>query len=463
MNQLLDSFSSKSLNKQASFSIFNTSKKHLLSELLPYDPKEKDKSRLMAGLKEYNFLLIVSETAVERLRKGDFSQFDPLVGENACQIRALKNCLLFSNYPSSRTLLLKELRFARKNMHTLLKRASATIKHPLSLAQVLEGLDVQLTYGELYLIQSYLLTIVKESRPPKELTPFVKNEYTSTKKLKSIQPVGTMFAEKLIKKLRISLSAFSVSFVKEISKRILPKILHTTSDRFYLRHNHLHCLPCYWVTKLVMMQALKSQTPLAIVVRQLAKDQSYAVLREMPLFFKSTRFEYKPSSLCSFNTNSPALVLLVNSCKKTQEFLSLAAWKKDLLTYNPIDLILAYAAAHRQYPDTTKNDLVNEMQDKEYFFHKKKAYEWGCSIENPSYFFLSHAFCEKIEQVSNHISLEYGSLESGFQATPPPFLTEKKSFYFYILIKDFTQTNFFPLFDPYKSHKARINKRHLFS
>lgn len=413
--QLMDSLSAQDpkplLPRQltnASLSIADPSRRYSLSELLPYDPQAKTGERLIAGLKEYDFLLTTAELSIQLLSKEQISCFDPLVGENACQIRALKNCLIFSKYPVNINELLVKIQSARKKIDELFGKASQLKESHISLGNILEDadIDIQLTYSEIYLIKSYLLTVVKTIKPPKEDIPFIKNEYTDTKKLKSIKPIGTMFAESLIKKLRESLSAFSVSFVQELSSKLAPKSLASAmSDKFYIRHNRLHCLPCYWVTKLLMIQAQKSQIPLIIIARQLATDQNYKIIREMPLSFKTNLFGYKYTSFDSFNSKAPTLVLLVNTCRKSHEFSELTEWKKELLKYNPIDLVLAYAASHRQYPDITKNDLLNQIQDKEYEFYKKKALDWGCSIEDPSGFFLSHAFCDKIENIANHVSL----------------------------------------------------------
>ncbi len=393
----------------SSFSISNESQSHSLSELLPYDPKTKGGDRLLAGLKEFDFLLTAAEKAAESLKGGHVSKFDPLVGENACQIRALKNCLIFSKHPVDENDFLSKIQSRKNKIDSLIREISSSNNTNATLHDILvsNGIDLQLTYREIYLIKSYLLTFVKTIKPPKENLPFVKNEYTDTKKLKTIKPIGTMFAENLIKKLRESLSAFSVSFIQEISSQIAPDPLNEALiDQFYIRHNRLHCLPCYWVTKLLMIQALESEVPLIIIARQLAKDKNYETLRELPLSFRPTISGYEPTSLHSFDLQGPSLVLLVNSCRESTEFPDEEVWKEELLQHNPIDLILAYAASHRQYPDASKDELMDQLSDEQYKFYKEKASEWGCSIENPSGFFLSHAFCERIENISNHLDME---------------------------------------------------------
>ena len=69
-------------------------KKQFLSVLLPYNAAEKTGERLGDGLREYLLLLTMTEDAMQALQKGELSLFDPLVGENACQIRAVKIALI---------------------------------------------------------------------------------------------------------------------------------------------------------------------------------------------------------------------------------------------------------------------------------------------------------------------------------------------------------------------------------
>lgn len=397
-------------DSDVAFSIADTTKRYLLSDLLPYDPQSKTGNRLASGLKEYELLLVVAEQAMESLAQGKFSCFDPLVGENACQIRAVKNCLIFAQYPVDFNGLLKVIRATKEKIAFVAAQSPGDNDKEVSLGKLLknEGGELILTYSEMYLIKAFLLTIVKTGKAPKEEFPFVKNEYTDIKKLKAIVSIGTMFAENLVKKVRESLSLFSVAFVRElVLNNPASDGTIINSDKFLVRHNRLHCLPCYRMTKVLMLQALHSRIPLVIIARQMAKDKNYEILKEVLLCFKSTSYGYEPRPLSSFSPHEPALVLLANACRNSHEFPELEYWKKELAEYNPVDLVLAYAAAHRQYPDVNFDYLVKQERDEEYNFYKSKAVEWGCTIENPSLFFLSHAFCEKIEYVPKHFSLTF--------------------------------------------------------
>jgi hypothetical protein len=119
--------------KNYPLSIADPTKRFLLSELLPYHPLEKTGTRLLAGLNEYDFLLAAAEIAIKLASQQSISNFDPLVGENACQIRALKNCLIFSKYPINCDNLLKAIILSKKKIGLLILEAANSTASSFSL------------------------------------------------------------------------------------------------------------------------------------------------------------------------------------------------------------------------------------------------------------------------------------------------------------------------------------------
>lgn len=391
-----------------SLSIDNDDKKYPLSDLLPYELYTKFGERLEAGLKEYDFLLASLEEVIKAARSDDLEKFDPLVGENACQIRALKNCIIFSKSTVIREDLSHNIALAKIAIKNILKSiTSSDSKDIQSLEDILNKpvLRITLNYRELYLMLCYLLTVVKIIKKPKKDFQFIKNEVTDYKKLKLIRPVGTMFAEKLIKKLRETLSNLSVQFIQEIAFLYAPEsVVDEVTGRLLVKHRYLHCLPCYWVTKLLMIHAEKTNVPLTIITRQLGMDRDYQMLREDIFHFSSDKFGYQQTPITHLNPVAPSLVFLVNACRPSYSFPDSQTWRDQLGGYSPTDLVLAYAAAHRQYPNPSLDDLVDEDKNKEYAFYKQKAEDWGCSIEKPFTFFLSHAYCEKVYLTANQLA-----------------------------------------------------------
>ena len=99
------------------------------------------------------------------------------------------------------------------------------------------------------------------------------------------------------------------------------------------------------------------------------------------------------------------IVLIGSTCKDFSQLANKVEWRKELLQQCPIDMVLAYAAAHRQYPDEVQERKIKSMVDTNYEYHKAKANEWGCSLENPSRFFLTHAFCDTMKNISLHVNI----------------------------------------------------------
>jgi hypothetical protein len=393
-------------NVLSTLSIFDSSRSFFLKELLPFDPKSKTGNRLMHGICEYDFLLNAAELTFEAIHNFQLDKFDPLVGENACQIRAVLNTLIFTYSSFDTEELLYKVKTSRKTIQDFQETIIAQEHNNFSLEDFIQRTDtnIALKQIEMYLIISYLLTIVKTIKPPKDQTPFVKNEYTDIRKLKSMGLIGTMFAESLVKKLRIDLSTYSVTFIQELSvEKSVHPLSEALTDNFRVIHKQLHSLPCYWFTKILLLKAQDLNIPIVLIARQISSLPGNEALEEVVCFYRNTKNGYKLCEIENLNLNTPCVVLLANSYRNPDEFPSKKLWETELSRYNIFDLVLAYAASHRQYPDISKEDLVKEIFDPEFDHHKKLAFKLGCSIENPYTFFLSHAFCDTPKNLHNHL------------------------------------------------------------
>jgi len=47
----------------------------------------------------------------------------------------------------------------------------------------------------------------------------------------------------------------------------------------------------------------------------------------------------------------------------------------------------------------SKDGLLSLLSDQDYKYHKIQSEKWGCSLDNPSRFFLAHAFCDEIGNI----------------------------------------------------------------
>jgi hypothetical protein len=379
--------------------------RHYLSQLLPYDPIVKIDDRLEAGLIEFLLLLTASEETMIHLQNGTLKYFDPLVGENFCQIRAVKLALTIQNSIFDTKKLLDSIIHSKSKIEHAISNLSKINKRKVSLNHLLEneGCDISINEAEYYLISSYILTKTKVLRSSDVSKPLVKNDITDSKKIKELGNVGSLFAKNFVTHLRRQLSSSSVKFVQRLSENLSPEnpTVKMVSQEFLADHNGLHCIPCYWSTRIALQQAQHHCIPIVMHVQQKAKDHDYKIVDKTTILFEVTPDGYQVSSHSHLDPESPALILLGTTCRNLKDLPDRESWIKELLEYCPVELVSAYAAAHRQYPDESKDLLFCEIQDRDYNYHKMKANEWGCSIENPSLFFLAHAYCDKIKNLEN--------------------------------------------------------------
>lgn len=379
-----------------------------LSHLLPYDPSVKTGERLKDGLNEYLLLLNLTEQAMHALQKGDLHLFDPLVGENACQIRAVKIALIISDSQVNIERILDDIQLSKTRITEFLGNTSNFSNIEISLSQFLEHekIDIAISGDDRFLIKSFILTRTKVVQPFFKVgKPLVENAFTDSKKIKEIGQVGSSFSCELVKNLRKKLSASSVDFIQELARDSNPAESSTKllSDQFLTVHNGLKCLPYYWATRALMNHAESNNIPIALLAQQVAKDQDYKVIENTEIFFQSTPHGYKEICRSLLDPETPVLVLIGSTCRNLSELPTIEDWTSELLEQSPVDLVLAYAAAHRQYPDESQDQLPQTMSDKDYEYHLTKSLEWGCSLENPSRFFLTHAFCNKIKNIGANV------------------------------------------------------------
>lgn len=180
-----------------------TIQKNFLSRLLPYELSSKTNGSLKSGLKEYSLLLEATRCAILALKNGNLEEFDAVVGENACQIRAVKIAMLFPKYMQTIQSLQNRVELAQQKIVQLTKTLDPLMKSGISLEKLLQepGLDIDMTSDELFLIESYLLFIAKTVKPSKASAPLCRNDAADPKRLKQFEKdVSASFTDNLVKK-----------------------------------------------------------------------------------------------------------------------------------------------------------------------------------------------------------------------------------------------------------------------
>jgi len=252
---------------------------NFLSELLPYDASTKINGSLRTGFKEYSLLLEATKQAMIAVQNGDLEQFDAVVGENACQIRAVKIAMAFPRYLEAIASIEAQISIAQQKIEKLSKSLEPLMKSGVSLQMLLQeqGLDISLTADELFLVKSFLLTVAKTVKASKASSPLCRNDAADPKKLKQFEKdVSTSFTDSLVRKTRQLLSSASVRFVREQAKYLDDKQLEAMcSERFTLSYNSWPCVPMFWTYKTLLLAAQKMGIPLVVSAKFLAQDMEY--------------------------------------------------------------------------------------------------------------------------------------------------------------------------------------------
>lgn len=253
--------------------------RNFLRELLPYEASTKINGSLRTGLKEYSLLLAATKQATLAIQSGDLEQFDAVVGENACQIRAVKIAMAFPRYLGAIESIQAQIEIAQQKIEKLSKSLEVLMKSGVSLQTLLQeqGLDVTLTADELFLVESFLLSVAKTVKASKASSPLCRNDAADPKRLKQFEKdVSTSFTENLVRRTRQLLSIASVRFVREQAKSLGDEQLEEmSSDRFTVSYNSWPCVPMFWSYKTLLLAAQKMGVPFVVCAKFLAKDMEY--------------------------------------------------------------------------------------------------------------------------------------------------------------------------------------------
>jgi hypothetical protein len=69
---------------------------------------------------------------------------------------------------------------------------------------------------------------------------------------------------------------------------------------------------------------------------------------------------------------------------------------QKLLSYDIVDLVLMNSAHHRQCLDPSMDNEVKSGGSERLAKYKSDASKEGCTLDNPTLFFINHAFCGSI-------------------------------------------------------------------
>lgn len=373
----------------------------ILADLLPYDLSKRVDGNLRTSLQEYRALLVVLKDATRALLHGDLEKFDALVGENACEIRAVKIASIASKSLDHIATLGSEVEKIIQSVDRILTSDEIIklMKKRESLLDVLRknNLHVFLTPDESFAIDAFLLTELQDVRAHKEIIEsLIEDSYAAPSKIRKYSNmVSNKFGKKLLAAARSRLSRASVNFTRAVAAESNDCALSfRLSEEFTKTHNGCQCTPAYWTFKAMLEKAKNDGIGLVLHAKFLKKEkQLYRVYEESRLYFAPVRENQRSfyREVADGALVKTAWVIEGLVCEsETEPLLSKKEWEKVITDTTVERVILAAAAAHRQYPDTDAADLFSD--DQEYLKDKALANKNGFSIENPSRFLVLHAY-----------------------------------------------------------------------
>jgi hypothetical protein len=392
-----------------------------LSALLPYDTEAKKNLELKKGLKEYRALLTVVLEANQALQAGNLEKFDSLVGENACQIRAIRIAIIASKKIVDFTVINGQIKQSLEKVDLLLepKLIESLMTKSVSLKSLLKekGLDIFLTEEQDFVVQAYLLKEIKIIPIDKPLNSIYQIEGSNVAKICRFGDITKSFANSLVAKTKKTLAAASVQFMKNSAAQLQDPLLErAASKEFTVAKNGLSCIPMFWTYKTILLTAQKEGVPLLVHVKFLEKEgEEYTVIDEEHMLFQTSENKrFIEVDSVKADRNQPALIVQGVACGQKGQGLTKDQWKESMRKTTPVGVILAGAADHRQYPDSTQDALVEKLADQEYEGYKALAQSHGFSDKNPATFFIQHVYATRIDLLLEAISQgKNGRLEKG--------------------------------------------------
>lgn len=387
-----------------SVELLKHSDKYLLSDLFPRKMDEPRVGKaLIDRLVEYQLVLNNALESSKKLIAGDFERFDGIVGESACQIRAIKIALIAHKNLINQKDFHDRVSKAKSNIDSVLayEQRKEIQKNKQSLRQVINSkeLDAPITPEELFVIQCYILAEASEIVTQKENNV----EYMTSlpRKLDNSYPkrilppqsqISAHFAHDLVVKLKTMVAESSVNFVQGLGIKIQNKsLIQMLSKKIILNsHNaHLPCIPSFFGMKALLLTAQREKLPMIVRIKFLDKESSekYVVTARKSLFFQTSEKangSYVVSEPSKEDLEKPAFV--VEGCAVCSE----DDWNIINKDYTITDAILSFVAAHSQYPGNHKE--LEEFDNPELSMYKKMAEKFGFSTDNPKTFFIQHIY-----------------------------------------------------------------------
>ena len=401
---------------------------HFVYDLLPHSPKMRIKElfEVLAILRSLRFILNFANQTLSDLLQGHFDRFDPLVGENSCQIRGYFLYYLWHHHKeitstddiSSLTInitsTIERINQIELQINTNKKDMAHNhfpCKHGISVPDFFDANKINLLFKTkiIMLLMSYILaryTIYNEYgiHTGINYTAFcLDNSFSKTQ------------ARRFVHLYQTQMARFSCAFVKFLANEMIAHFPHYVSVLDQLTRvddEGRKTLPCFLSMSIILNHMMLTEAKILITIYQHERRHTTESLIYNSCYSISGNHQRIAWSDIS-DKSLPCIVF------RSVSKLNVLKNKKtiELFSKNLIHCILASTAMHPQYPgkkllDWKENPFavtllnyhdkknIGDMQriQDEFLLTKQWALQNGCSITSPDIFFVTHIFCDKISK-----------------------------------------------------------------
>jgi len=382
-------------------------------ELLPYSPEKLILNEL--DLKKLINLTLFfygeMNCMIKIVLDEEFHKLDAQVGENLCQVRAV-NLLFILKHTKELSIDKETLMLNFEKISTLINQLKQVTQSSISVKNNLrtkagdfldkEGLLIELPKIYILLFKMHILhkyCVLDTNNIPITI---------NTQKISETAGIVNSAAKRLIHNFQKSIAKHSTEFTIDcfsFSSQLkndalrLKKLCRYADEKRWV-------FPCFIGAKALMSYLAKFNFPICVVIKHLIKE---SIFESKILFEVDANKTYQITHSPETHLDSSAMIIEgISSNLSNPE-----NTKKIIIQKGIEEILYLNMAAHPQYTGKVlKNFSINpymDIEDSDDLHDELSEYQYranilGCSLENPSLFFIKHIFVSKLDKIFKEAS-----------------------------------------------------------
>lgn len=339
-----------------------------------------DTNTLIRHGKNAKIIAQITRLALEAFQKGELKQFDALVGEEACQLRAKK---ILDLYKSKETLSNEITKVIEES-----KRADALFQ----VKKLVKKISFEEAFGSHHLIVSdnirfivlaYLLTQTKKEIQFHDRFYHIKDR-TDLEWLQKNYELTQSQAKKIRETAEVQLASLSCDYILSLKENLPER-----------EFEGKRCVPCFPSIQVLLESMIQNKQKFLIEVKLGNNERESCGKIQLLYAPNPEKTGFEQLQIDSQSPKTPLIVFAGNSLNENHKNDTIELFKKQIGEYNPEELILANSAQHSSYPGRVEDmSLLTEERQKYIDFADKE----GCKPDNMRLFCLDHIYPSTLEK-----------------------------------------------------------------